>query len=244
MKDYSEVVENRFNSENKSNSIYDASHPVGKYSRKQIYGKLNRFLSFLDTRFAHRNKTILLDVGAGNGGMIDFFIDQGFQDSNITGFDMSTGRIDFAKLNRPSVHWICGDVLEMEIEKKFDLITSFDLFSHLTTREQIITGLQRVKEHLNEDGVFLWYDIYSKDHFSPNPNSDSWGFNLSQMIELAGCAGLVPVYQDQVFKLFFNKYHSLYQVQRLPAFVVNFLEGVIPGNPGNILVGFEQKKQG
>ena len=40
MKNYQDVVQDRFNQESDedaANSIYDASHPIGKYSRKYFF---------------------------------------------------------------------------------------------------------------------------------------------------------------------------------------------------------------
>ena len=49
-------------------------------------------------------------------------------------------------------------------------------------------------------------------------------------------AGLEPIYYSALFKAFFNKYHSVYQAKRLPAFLLQFLEKILSGTPGNMLL--------
>ena len=183
----------------------------------------------------------LLDIGCGSGEMLDFFISKGFSPQNLTGIDLSETRICRAQKQHKSVNFIKDDALTFSLkESKFDMVTAFDLFSHLSKKEQILQGLSNVYIHLEKDGVFLWYDIYSKDHFSPAQNADSWGFNKEQMIHLCKETGFEVIYYNTFFKHFFNRYHSVYQVKRLSPGIVNMLEKILPGIPGNVLLAFKK----
>ncbi len=243
MKNYQDVVNDRFNQEiDDSNSIYSPNHPIGKYTRKVLFKGLSTFLTtyFDDTRPIDSQK--LLDAGCGKGGMIRFFISQGFSPANTVGFDFSQTRIIQAQEQGQGELYLHADVITFKIDApKFDIITSFDLFSHLQTKEQIIKGLKNMALNLDDKGLFLWYDIYAKDHFTPIKGVDSWGFSREQMIELSKEAGFELVFQKSFFKNYFNRYHSVYQVKRLSAFVVKVLEIVLPGTPGNIMMGFKKR---
>lgn len=242
MKAYEDVVADRFDKQDSNEpSIYDADQPIGRYIRKTMFRELH---TFLDHKFADKKKRselFLLDAGCGTGGMLEFFAASGFSKKNLTGFDLSEQRVLQARKKLEEAHLVKADITQFSFpEMKFDLITSFDLFSHLTSKEQIILGLNQIQNHLKTNGIFLWFDIYSKDHFTPPAGVDSWGFNRRQMIDLAADAGFVPIYQKALFKTFFNKYSSVYQVKRLPAGLVKFLEYVLPGHPGNMMIVFRK----
>jgi len=107
----------------------------------------------------------LLDVGCGSGGVLSYFISKGFNRINLFGFDLSTTRLEIAKKKLEHVTLVQADIVSFELEEKqFDIITSFDVFSHLSSEKELLQALKQIKKHLNKDGVFLWYDIFSIDH--------------------------------------------------------------------------------
>lgn len=242
MKDYQDVVNERYNNEvDDVNSIYSPNHPIGKYTRKIIYKGIDEFLSRCYTDAQTIKNMKLLDVGCGKGEWLTYFVSKGFSSSNVMGIDLSEKRIEKAILQNPGLNFKVSDILSFNLQpSKFDLIVSFDLFSHLTTKEQIIQGLLNVFNHLKNDGVFIWFDIYSKDHFNSKTNTDSWGFSKQQMMSLATEAGFKIISYRTFFKNFFNRYHSIYFADRVSPTALRFLEKVLPGMPGNIM--FELKK--
>ncbi len=244
MKNYQDVVTERYDKETDkdvSNSIYSESHPIGKYSRKILFQELHNFVKWYSKNDNFLNNKKLLDIGCGSGELLSFFASNGFSESNLTGIDLSEVRIKRAIKTYPEINFLCNDALMFKIENSyFDLITAFDLFSHLTTKQQITEGLLNVGNHLNKDGLFLWYDFYSKDHFDSQKNVDSSGFSKGQMIQFAQEAGFEVVYSKNLFKLFFNRYHSIYQAKRIPTSALRFLEFIIPGSPANVLLVFKK----
>ncbi len=241
MKDYQDVVNDRFDKEEDEGlSIYAPTHPIGKYSRKKLFGALDEFLIELKKSHSNFQDIALLDLGCGNGGMIEQFILKGFKEQNIIGIDLSKKRIELAQKKFPKVTFRAENGLTFKEEKVFNLITAFDLYSHIPDAKSIIEGLINVNAHLEENGFFLWFDICSKDHYNSQKGNDSWGFSNKQMIDLADKAGFKLVWEKKIFKKFFGKYHSLYQVQRVGAELVAFLEKVLPGSPGNYMMVFKK----
>lgn len=243
MKAYQDVVQERFDQEEpEEQSIYAPDRPIGKYSRKSLFAELRRFLQFFSQEKSSITELSLLDMGCGSGGMLEFFKTQGFLSAHLYGADFSATRIKRAVSKYPEMSFQQADVTELDLDKKgFDLITSFDLFSHLSTEEQIIQGLTKVHEHLDDKGIFLWYDIHSDDHYSPPADAESWGFSKDQMIQLSEKAGFELVYEHPLFKKFFNRYHSIYQATRVPHGILSLLEKILPGTPGNLLMAFEKR---
>ena len=248
MKNYQDVVQDRFNQESDedaANSIYDASHPIGKYSRKYFFKGLSDFITWYKKNVQPGSEAKLLDLGCGTGGILDFFSQNGFAKHNLTGIDLSEVRIKRAAQYFEGITFICGDAVNFKLEnQKFDIITSFDLYSHLASKEELIAAIKNASDHLSENGVFLWYDIYAKNHYASSGNADSAGFSQQQMIDLVESANLEVEYEKAFFKLFFNRYHSIYQAKRLPHGMLRFLEIILPGAPGNVMLVCRKRKLG
>ena len=244
MKNYKVVVAERFNKESDSdakNSIYSESHPIGAYSRRVFCSELQKLVNWYTEKGKVLQENKLMDIGCGSGKTLSIFASHGFDKKNMTGIDLSETRINRGIKTHPEINFFCKDALSFKLENRdFDLITAFDLFSHLTTKQQIIEGLSNVRNHLNEEGLFLWYDIYSKDHFDSPENVESSGFSKDQMIQIAEEAGFKVVYSKKLFKLFFNRFHSIYQAKRIPFTVLRMLETILPGSPGNLMLVFEK----
>lgn len=245
MKNYKDVVADRFNQESEvdvKNSIYDASHPIGKYSQKYFFKGLSEFILWYKKDVGKIQNVKLLDLGCGTGGILHYFFQNGFPNKNLTGIDLSDLRIKRAQQNFPDINFICGDAVHFKLEnQKFDIITAFDLYSHLATKEELNTALKNVHHHLNENGIFLWYDIYAKDHFSSSTQADSAGFSKKQMLDFAACSNFEIIYQKSFFKFFFNRYHSIYQAKRVPHGLLRLLEILLPGSPGNVMLVCRKK---
>lgn len=239
MKDYKTVVQEHFNQNVNAHTIYHKDQPVGKYSLSEIQQQLSAVLATL-YREDQVSDLSLMDIGCGAGGMIELFIEQGFSPENIIGLDLSEKRIETAKQHVKGVVFELADVTKFKMQGRFDLITNFDLLSHLKTKQELDLALNNIFEHLNKGGHFLWYDIYNEDHFKAPEGVISWGFNQQQMVDLASAQGFKLVQKRSLFKRFFGKYHSVYQARRVPSSLLRILEKTLPGTPGNLLMVFQK----
>jgi len=156
MKSYKSVVQDRYETESteENDSIYSPNSQIGKYSRKVIFRSLK---SILDRFSNEKGNLTILDVGCGKGTLVDFFLSEGFTEKNIYGIDLSSNRINQAKTKYPSVNFVNGDALELtDITTEFDVITTFDLYSHFISKEEIIKGLKAISSKLKDTGTFIW----------------------------------------------------------------------------------------
>ena len=94
----------------------------------------------------------ILDIGCGNGKPIMAQLsEQGF---NITGIDISSALIDFAKQNLPHHQFYYGDFLTTDIHESFDAIVCWCMLFHCHQSQHLI-ALHKMWQHLNHHGLLL-----------------------------------------------------------------------------------------
>ncbi len=106
----------------------------------------------------------VLEIGAGTGRL---FCDALSKGADIYGIDYSDlmlsklkSKIDSSEHYRVKV----DDARTVELDKRFKLIISpFRVFSHMLSIEDQVQTLSNIKEHLADDGRFIF------DLFNPNP---------------------------------------------------------------------------
>ena len=92
----------------------------------------------------------VLDVACGTGILFDYYLNRGV--ASVTGIDISPemAKIAAAKYSEePRVQVICGDVEEVEFERKFDRIVVYNAFPHFPYPKRLIKILAGF---LKEDG--------------------------------------------------------------------------------------------
>ncbi|HLZ07396.1 MAG TPA: class I SAM-dependent methyltransferase, partial [Chloroflexota bacterium] len=76
----------------------------------------------------------MLDLGCGGGEPIArYFIDRGFR---VTGVDTSPTMIGFCKQRFPDESWLVGDMRDLKLANRFDVIVAWGSFFHLNHESQ------------------------------------------------------------------------------------------------------------
>jgi SAM-dependent methyltransferase len=100
------------------------------------------------------NNRKLLDAGCGTGIFCRMAAEQGFI---VTGLDASEPLIALAKKNKPTIHFLVGELEELPFEdKSFDVVTGFNSFQYAAN---MINAMQAVKRILKDDGrliISIW----------------------------------------------------------------------------------------
>ncbi len=123
-------------------------------------------------------KTVL-DLACGEGYSSRLCRDLGAKE--ITGIDISKKEIEMAKeieatLNKiPKIKYLVADATKDLVSLgKFDLVTAVMMLHYSTTKEDMLKMIKNIKNHLNENGIFLTT--------VPNPeinsNYDHYGVKL------------------------------------------------------------------
>ena len=103
-----------------------------------------------------------LDVACGTGN-VTVRLAKHFKDIYAVDLSEDMLREAFNKLkeNRIKGKIICQDMTEMQLNRKFDLITSvLDSTNYITDEDDLKKYFSSVKEHLKDDGIFI-FDVNS-----------------------------------------------------------------------------------
>lgn len=168
---------------NQYNEIYKSFD----ISRVRIWNNVKLFLS-------HYNKyDNLLDCGCGNGKNMIYANELGY---NSEGYDISTNLLNICISKNLNVHYC--DVLNMNLDKKYDKIISIAVLHHLETPEDQILAINNLLKCLNTNGKLL-VSFWSKEtkfnnatntknnndyrNFDKGPNYVDWKLDKKTIIK-------------------------------------------------------------
>lgn len=200
MKNYDEVVKERYDKENVNEDIllnvYSYINDVGYYGSREISNLLRAYVKLLLDSNKEINDLKLLDVGCGNGYITRCLAEILNNPQQVYGFDFSKSRVTNCQKMNPNINYKHGNVVKaFDYDIKFDGISSFDVFMHLKDEKDILAGLRNIKDSLSRDGIFLWYEVNAKSHFDNiNDNSDGAGYSEYEMDDYAKQVGLELVF--------------------------------------------------
>ncbi|SMO75416.1 class I SAM-dependent methyltransferase [Melghirimyces algeriensis] len=102
----------------------------------------------------------VLELGCGTGRCSLGVARHGIE---VVGVDKQPEMIEVAEKKAHAMdlshrcQWICGDMTDFDLEKKFPLVMiPYRSFLHLLSIRDQLAALQKVREHLTDDGVFAF----------------------------------------------------------------------------------------
>lgn len=116
----------------------------------------------------------VLDLACGSGTLAMLLNTNGYE---VDGLDLSESMINIAKekakMNHNNINFYVEDMTSFKLDKKYNVITCyFDSLNHLSTYEMVTKTFDRVWEHLEDDGLFI-FDIFSLDAYKNSPGQVS-----------------------------------------------------------------------
>ena len=114
---------------------------------------------FMDAKFHNLNEKTIFEIGAGSGDNLFFFNRLGIYNQNIFANDMVPSRIKKLKEHFAHKNIIEGNILEIDINQKFDIVFQSTVFSSLLDQSDRISAANKMKQLLAPGGVILWYDF-------------------------------------------------------------------------------------
>lgn len=123
------------NRKNHWETVYETKNPSEVSWTQEIPKTSLDFIKSFDLSKTSK----IIDIGGGDSKLVDFLIEQGFQ--NITVLDISAKAIEKAKarlgVNAEKVNWIVSDITEFEPKEIFEVWHDRAAFHFLTSEEQI-----------------------------------------------------------------------------------------------------------
>ncbi len=141
MEENKETKNRWLNSRNEGGKSYDARFEDLKERGVDIHGEANFVFQY--------KPATLLDAGCGTGRVA---IELAARGCKIVGVDIAPGMLDRAREKAPNLDWRSGDLAEINLNQKFDLIIMAGnvlLFVSPGTEEKIVHNLSR---HLAKEG--------------------------------------------------------------------------------------------
>lgn len=101
----------------------------------------------------------LCELACGTGNMTSRLSERGYK---MTGVDISSQMLSVADSKTEGVSYICSDMSKLDLKDTYDaFLCMIDGLNYLITPKGVINTFKTVKEHLNENGVFI-FDISSQ----------------------------------------------------------------------------------
>jgi SAM-dependent methyltransferase len=144
------------------------------YKDKDYYSEAEYAEKFI-RKYKPSSKTIL-DLGSGTGRHDVVFAKKGYE---VTGVERSPHMIEiannnliFQELTPADLQFVSGDIKEIRLNKKFDVVISlFHVMSYQIKNEEIKKTLETVKVHLEPDGIFIFDFWYGPGVLNMRPES-------------------------------------------------------------------------
>ncbi len=174
----------------------------------------NKWINFTKDNI-EPNSTIL-DLACGSG---IFLLNMNLYGYPTDGLDLSSQMIDLCKdktfINHINCNLYIDNMATFNLNKKYDNITCyFDSINHLNSEDEVKQMLDKVYEHLNLNGLFL-FDIFSYSRFLDADNTDisedfedfsyRWRMNiempniLHHNIEVSGIDNFTEQYNEHYY---------------------------------------------
>jgi SAM-dependent methyltransferase len=132
-----------------------------------IAERLNQLRSILEKESRPLLQYRILDIGCGNGHLLNWFHEQGARSENLCGIDLLPYEVDAARRRYPNFTFVEANAESLDLrDNSFDLISTFMVFSSILDEQTSKNVAQTITRLLKPGGVVAWYDLRY-----PNPNN-------------------------------------------------------------------------
>ncbi|UFJ60081.1 class I SAM-dependent DNA methyltransferase [Brevibacillus sedimenti] len=138
------------------------AHLASVYDKLMADSPYDQWLDWLERVWEKREKPRqVIDLGCGTGSIAIPLAKRGYR---VTGVDLSEEMLAVAydKMRREQVQitWVEQDMRELDLPAADAVISLCDSLSYLTEEEDVKLTFERVYQHLNPGGTFL-FDVHS-----------------------------------------------------------------------------------
>jgi len=144
------------------------------YLAMKNYEREAKIVQGVIRKFESRKSKTLLDVGCGTGEHLKHLS----SDFKCTGIDISAKMIEVARKKVPSAEFRVANMVEFQLEHKFDVIISlFSSIGYVQNFNNLVKTLENFQKHLNEEGLvivepWVFKKDFKKEHISLDTYED------------------------------------------------------------------------
>ncbi|MFS1513573.1 class I SAM-dependent DNA methyltransferase [Chengkuizengella sp. SCS-71B] len=143
----------------------------------------------------HGKPKTVVDLGCGTGNISIPLAKKGYQ---VYGIDLSSDMLTVAtqkeinymstiKQNGGSITWLEQDMKDLELPSSVDCIISFcDCYNYITDESHIIQSFQKVYEHLEHKGLFI-FDMLTESQFQFYAEEQPFTYNEENLSYIWTC---------------------------------------------------------
>jgi len=140
------------------NEIY-GQVPYQAFVHHMCCEREKKYKKLLSKKFQTLNQKTMLEIGAGSGDNLFFFNRAGIFLKDIFANELVLERIEWLGKHFHKENIIPGNILTVNIDRKFDIIFQSTVFSSVLQPNDRKAIADRMKQLLAPDGVILWYDF-------------------------------------------------------------------------------------
>jgi trans-aconitate methyltransferase len=149
MNEYYESIKQHFESDSKPNQR-------GRTSEESLFAYAAHVLERLNPP----RSAVLLDIGCGDGLPMRK-MKEIRPDLNIDGLDLSSTLSDLARVNNPDSIIFTGNILEIDVNKKYDAVFSFSFLQYIPFSD-IFPLTKKLASIVFEGGISYIYRFQTK----------------------------------------------------------------------------------
>ena len=138
---------------------YSLSNPAYRFMKVQ----LNKGVRELVDHYCEIDiaKSSVLELGCGNGNVLDDYYRLGFKAENLFGIDLLPMRLNQAYASHPSFRFACADGQNLPYAScSFNLTMQFTVFSSILDDEVKANLAREMLRVTRPGGLILWYDFW------------------------------------------------------------------------------------
>jgi hypothetical protein len=166
----------------------------GLFSYFDYYVQCERELKYLEIMtsfFGDCSNLKVIEIGAGTGGNLHFFLRAGVKAKNLYANELLENRGNILRENFPDCNIDIGDATTLDYREKFDIVFQSTVFTSIlddTFKKSLAHKMWQLKK---ERGVIIWYDfIYNNPY-----NKDVKGIGKKEILNIFPEAREVTFYR-------------------------------------------------
>ncbi len=105
-----------------------------------------------------RGRTVL-DVGCGTGFFTAYYLERG---GRVTGLDIAPTSVARLSERHPGARFLLGDVSEVAIEDRYDIVNAFDVLYHITDDAKWEAAVRHLARATGPKGTMLLTDTFAE----------------------------------------------------------------------------------